>query len=161
MATTTHIKFDGIEGESTDRDHKGEIESQSWSWGVGNASPSGPTGAGGGSAVGKATPGDFHFMHLYDKASPILAKLCATGKRVKSVALSVRKAGEGQKDFLKITLTDVFITSVTASAGGDTIMESVAVSYAKIAVAYQPQDPRGTLGTPVKFSWDIKTGAVA
>lgn len=160
MATTTHIKFDGIEGESTDKDHKGEIEALSWSWGVSNAGPSSAGGAGGGSAVGKATPGDFHFMHLYDKASPILAKLCASGKRVKSVVLSVRKAGEGQKDFLKITLTDVIITSVAASAGGDAVMESGALAYAKIAVAYQPQDPRGTLGTPVKFGWDIKTGAV-
>lgn len=157
MTTTTHIKFDGIEGESTDQAHKGEIESQSWSWGVSNA---GPTGAGGGSAVGKATPGDFHFLHLYDKASPILAKLCASGKRVKSAVLSVRKSGEGQKDFLKITLSDVFITSVAASAGGDAVMESVALAYAKIAVAYQPQDPNGTLGTAVKFAWEVKTGAV-
>lgn len=157
MTTTTHIKFDGIEGESTDQAHKGEIESQSWSWGVSNA---GPTGAGGGSAVGKATPGDFHFLHLYDKASPILAKLCASGKRVKSAVLSVRKSGEGQKDFLKITLSDVFITSVAASAGGDAVMESVALAYAKIAVAYQPQDPNGTLGTAVKFAWEVKTGVV-
>ena len=160
MSTTTHINFDGIEGESTDKDHKGEIEAQNWSWGVSNAGPSSSSGAGGGSAAGKATPGDFHFMHLYDKASPILAKLCASGKRVKSAVLSVRKAGEGQKDFLKITLTDVFITSVAASAGGDAVMESVSLAYAKIAVAYQPQDPRGTLSAPVKFDWNIKTGVI-
>ncbi len=155
MATTTHIKFDGIEGESTDNDHKGEIEALSWSWGVSNTVP---TIGGGGSAVGKATPGDFHFLHLYDKASPILAKLCASGKRNKSAVLSIRKAGEGQKDFLKITLTDVLITSVAASAAGDAVMESVAIAYAKIATAYQPQDPKGSLGPAVKFGWDIKTG---
>jgi type VI secretion system secreted protein Hcp len=157
MSTTTHIKFDGIDGESTDKDHKGEIEAMSWSWGVSNAAPA---GAGTGSAVGKATPGDFHFMHVYDKASPVLAKFCASGKRVKSAVLSARKAGEGQKDYLKITLSDVLITSVAASAGGEDVMESVALAYSKIAFAYQPQDPRGTLGTPVKFDWNIKAGTV-
>jgi type VI secretion system (T6SS) effector Hcp len=30
MAIDIHIKFDGIDGESTDRDHKGEIEVLSW-----------------------------------------------------------------------------------------------------------------------------------
>ena len=34
MPIDTHIKFDGIDGESTDRDHKGEIEVLSWSWGI-------------------------------------------------------------------------------------------------------------------------------
>jgi hypothetical protein len=37
MATTTFIKFDGIEGESTHKDHKGEIGllnlgQSSWKW---------------------------------------------------------------------------------------------------------------------------------
>jgi len=44
MAIDTHIKFDGVEGESTHTDHKGEIELLSWSWGVSNAS----MGSGGG-----------------------------------------------------------------------------------------------------------------
>ena len=38
MAIDTHIKFDGVEGESTHKDHKGEIEVLSWSWGVNNVS---------------------------------------------------------------------------------------------------------------------------
>jgi type VI secretion system secreted protein Hcp len=30
MAIETHIKFDGVEGESTHADHKGEIELLAW-----------------------------------------------------------------------------------------------------------------------------------
>ncbi len=70
MATTTFIKFDGIEGESTHKDHKGEVDVLSWSWGVSNA---GTGHAGGGSGAGKAQPVDLHFTHNYDKASPGLA----------------------------------------------------------------------------------------
>ena len=36
MAIDTHIKFDGVEGESTHVNHKGEIEVLSWSWSVAN-----------------------------------------------------------------------------------------------------------------------------
>ena len=38
MAIDTHIKFDGVEGESTHVDHKGEVRILSWTWGVSNAS---------------------------------------------------------------------------------------------------------------------------
>ena len=37
MAIDTHIKFDGVDGESTHKEHKGEIELLSWDWGVSNA----------------------------------------------------------------------------------------------------------------------------
>ena len=32
MSTDSHIKFDGVEGESTHKDHKNEIEVLGWSW---------------------------------------------------------------------------------------------------------------------------------
>lgn len=154
MAIDTHLKFDGVEGESTHVDHKGEVDILSWTWGVSNASHT----AGSGSGKGKATAGDMHFTHLYDKASPILAKKCAQGVHFKEVVMTSRKSGEGQKDFLKITMKEVFITSVqpSGSAGGD-IHESVSMSYGSIDFAYKPQDEKGGLGGEVKFGWDTKT----
>ena len=154
MAIDTHIKFDGVEGESTHQDHKGEVEVLSWTWGVSNASLAG----GGGSGKGKATPGDFHFTHRYDKASPVLAKKCAQGVHFKEVVVTSRKAGEGQKDFLKVTMKEVFITSVqpSGSSGGD-IAESISMSYGSVDFAYKPQDEKGGLGGEVKFGWDVKT----
>jgi len=154
MAIDSHIKFDGVEGESTHKDHKGEVEILSWTWGVSNAS----LGSGTGSGKGKANPGDLHFTHHYDKASPVLAKKCAQGVHFPSVVITSRKAGEGQKDFLKITMKEVFITSVqpSGSSGGD-IMESVSMSYQSIDFAYKPQDEKGGLGGEVKFGWNVKT----
>lgn len=154
MAIDTHIKFDGVEGESTHKDHKGEIEILSWSWGVNNASAT----AGGGSGKGKGEPGQLNFMHLYDKASPVLAKKCAQGVHFPTATITARKAGEGQKDFLKITMKEVFITAVhpSGSSGGD-IAESVSMSYGDIEFAYKPQDDKGGLGGEVKFGWNAKT----
>ena len=154
MAIDTHIKFDGVEGESTHEGHKGEVAVLSWSWGVSNAS----SHDGGGHGKGKATPGDLHLTHLYDKASPVLAKKCAQGVHFPTVVITSRKSGEGQKDFLKITMKEVFITSVqpAGSSGGD-IHEAVSMSYGSVEFAYKPQDEKGTLGGEVKFAWDTKT----
>jgi type VI secretion system secreted protein Hcp len=157
MAIDTHIKFDGVEGEATHADHKGEIEVLSWSWGVHNAGGI----SGGGSGKGKADPGEFSFMHLYDKASPNLAKKCAQGLHFKEVTVTSRKAGEGQKDFLKIVMKEVFISSCSpsGSSGGD-IAEAVSMSYGSIDFAYKPQDESGKLGGEVKFGWNVKTTVI-
>lgn len=158
MAIDTHIKFDGVEGEATHVDHKKEIEILSWSWGVSNASAL----SGGGSGKGKAMPGDLHFTKTYDKASPVLAKKCAQGVHFPTVVLTARKSGEGQKDFFKISMKEVFITSVQNAAGGDgSIMENVSMSYADIEFAYKAQDEKGVTGGEVKFSWNIKSTKIA
>lgn len=159
MATDTHIKFDGVDGEATHADHKGEIEILSWTWGVSNVNAGGTSG--GGSGKGKATPNDFNFLHTYDKASPILSKKCAQGVHFPTVVLTARKSGEGQKDFLKITLKEVFITSVqpSGSSQGD-IVESVSMSYASVDFAYKAQDDKGALGGDVKFGWNVKTTTI-
>lgn len=158
MSIDTHIKFDGVEGEATHVDHKGEIDVLSWKWDVTNLSGAGKAG---GSGQGKAQPGNFVFSHNYDKASPVLAKNCASGKHFATVVLTARKAGEGQKDFLKITMKEVFITSLEPSAGeeGD-ITEEVKASYKDIEFAYKPQDDKGGLGGEVKFGWDVASTAV-
>jgi type VI secretion system secreted protein Hcp len=154
MTIDTHIKFDGVEGEATHKDHKGEIEVLSWSWNVSNASAI----TGGGSGKGKANPGDFHFMHIYDKSSPNLAKKCAQGFHFPSVIVTARKSGEGQKDFLKVTMKEVLITSVSPAGQkeGD-IAEGVSMSYGAIEFGYKPQDDKGSLGGEVKFGWEVKT----
>jgi type VI secretion system secreted protein Hcp len=154
MSIDTHIKFDGVDGEATHKEHKGEIEVMSWSWDVHNDS----NVAGGGSGKGKAQPGMFNIAHLYDKASPVLAKKCAQGVHFKEVTMTARKAGEGQKDFLVVKMKEVFITGVqpSGSAGGD-IVESVTMSYGSIDFSYKAQEEKGGTGGEVKFGWNNKT----
>lgn len=150
MSSDASIKFDGVDGESVKP--AGEIDVISWNWNV--SQPVGP--AGGGSGLGKAIPGDFHFTHLYDKASPVLAKKCVAGTHFKDAKLTARKAGEGQQDFLVVTLKEVFIKSVNpgGSNGGD-ILEQVYCSYKDIEFAYKTQGDKGALGGEVKFGWDV------
>lgn len=158
MATDTHIKFDGVEGESTHESHKGEIEVRNWDWRVTNDANL----IGGGQGKGKATPGVLTFTHTYDKASPVLAKKAAQGAHFDTVVLTARKSGDGQKDFLKFTLREAFVTRVaTSGSQGGEILETVDISYAEVEAGYKPQDAKGTVGGEVKFLWNNKTTKIS
>lgn len=153
MASDFHIKLAGVEGEAEHKDHKGEIEIHSWGWSVSNASSA---GSGGGSGKGKAQPGEFVFTHDYDKASPTLAKHCVSGKHFDTLVLTCRKSGEGQQEYLKITLKEAFITSLNpgGASGGD-VVENVTVSYKDVEFTYKPQTGKGGTGGDVKFGWNV------
>lgn len=150
MAMDHFIKFDGVEGESVRKDHKGEIEVLSWSWGLSSPAPR-PSGGG----VGKAIAEEFTFTHLYDKASPALAALAAAGRHVKQAWLSSQKAGSSQQDFLKVSMKDVTITSVRQAGDDAGINESVTASVGHITFEYRQTDAKGSLGAAVSFDWDI------
>ena len=85
MAFDAFLKIDGIEGESTDKIHPGEIEIQSFSWGVSNTSSG---GAGGGGGAGKASFTDMNFMSALSKVGPSLMLACATGRHFPSATLT-------------------------------------------------------------------------
>jgi len=156
MAIDCFIKFDGVEGESSNKDHKAEVDVLSWSWDLASAGQVSGTSTG----KGKTVAGPLSFVHLYDKASPLLAKQCAAGKLFKTVVLTSRKVGEGQKDFLQVSLKDVQVTSVQPSGAGGDISETVTLTYRDIEFAYKPQDGKGGLGADVKFGWDVASAQV-
>lgn len=158
MAISNFLKLDGIDGESTDRSHRNEIELLSWSWGVTNETPA---GGGGGSGVGRATPQALLFVHRYDKASPLLARLAANGRHIRTAVLSARRSGTGQRDFLLITLKELNVSAVQMADNGDGPVEQVALRFAEIGFSYTPQTPRGTAGTPVTMNWNVRTSQVS
>jgi type VI secretion system secreted protein Hcp len=148
------LKIDGIEGESLDDKHKNEIEVLSFSFG---ANQPGSAGFGGGSGVGKVQVHDFTFSKYYDKSSVKLFEACAVGKHTPKVTLVCRKAGGTQQEYLKISLSEVIVSSITSSgSGGDALpTESVSLHFSKIELEYKPQDEKGGLGGVIKAGWDL------
>jgi type VI secretion system secreted protein Hcp len=150
------LKIEGIDGESTDDRHKNEIEILSWSWGETNAATM-SRGAGGG--AGKVNMQDIHFTTLMSKASPSLFLKCATGEHIKQAVLTARKSGGDQQEYLKVTLTDVLISSYQtggSSGDGGIPTDSFSLNFAKIEFEYKPQKPDGSLDAPVKAGYDLK-----
>ena len=149
------IKFDGIKGESTDAKHKDEIEVESWSWGETHAG--GPSGGGGG--AGKVSMQDFQFAMTLNRASVGLMKACATGQHIKTATLSARKAGKGQQDYLTFKFQDVLVSSFQTGGfeDADLPVDQVSFNFAKLEVDYKPQKTDGSLGSPIRFGYDLKS----
>ncbi len=102
------LKIDGIKGESADAKHKGEIDIESFSWGM---SQTGVSATGGGGGAGKVKVHDISFHKKTDASSPLLFLHCACGAHIKEATFVVRKAGGEQLEYLKIKLTDVLVSS--------------------------------------------------
>ena len=149
------LKIDGIEGESTDSKHKGEIDIQSFSFGVAN---SGSHAGGGGGGSGKASFQDLHFTTNVSKASPKLMLACATGEHIKKAVLTVRKAGKDQQEYMKVTLEDLLVSSYQDGGHEGSVFPSdqFALNFSKIEFDYKEQKSDGTLGGSVKTGYDVK-----
>lgn len=157
MAVDYFLRIDGIEGESADAKHKGEIDVLSWAWGASN---SGAVSVGGGAGAGKATIQDLQFTTPLSKASPKLFLACATGQHLKQAKLTAVRAGAKQAEFLTLTLSDVMVSSYQTggSEGADiSPMDQVSLNFAKLAMEYRGQKADGSLDAPVIAGWDAKT----
>jgi type VI secretion system secreted protein Hcp len=154
MAVDMFLKIDGIDGESGDAKHKGEIEIESFSWGASSPTSSAPGGGGG--AAGRVTMQDFTFTTPVTKASPKLFLACVERRRIKTALLTVRRSGGQQLDFLKVTMSDVSVSSWKQEAGEAQPVDAVSMSFGKIQIAYTGQRPDGTPGDTVTGGWDAK-----
>ncbi len=156
MSDRWFLKIDGIDGDSTNAAHKGEIEILAWSWGLANAGAGGGPGGGG---AGKASFEDFEFVSRVGKASASLVLAAAKGTRSKSAILTgVRGSAKGKGTaYLTYTLADVIVTRVDHEASdGDAPIEQFALGYGKVTIAYSPVSPSGKLGPAVTAGWDVK-----
>ena len=154
------LKIDGIAGEATDSKHGGEIDLLTWSWGETN---SGSHGTGGGSGAGKVSMQDFSFTMRVNKASPKLFLACASGQHIPSALLTCRKAGKHQQEYLKISFTDLLLSSYqTGGSEGDVVpVDQISFNFAKIELNYAPQKADGTLGSPVIAYYNVETNVGA
>ena len=155
-AVDYYLKLDGVDGESLDSKHKGTIEIESFSWG---ATQSGTSGHGSGAGAGKVSFQDFHFTMKINKASPKLMEKCATGEHIKNAILTARKAGGRQEEYMKVTFTDVLVSSFqTGGVGSADVVptDQISFNFSKIEMEYKEQKEDGSLGGAIKAGYDIK-----
>ena len=158
MAMDMYIKIGTLKGESRDKAHAGEIDVLAWSWGMSN---SGSAHMGGGAGAGKVNVQDLSFTKYIDKASPDLMLACCNGKHYDTALLTVRKAGEKPLEYLKITMTELMVTSVSTggSGGEDRLTENVTLNFAAVKVDYIEQTAAGGTGDKPSMNWNIAENA--
>lgn len=162
MASNIFIKIEGVEGESAQEGFEKQIEVASISWGVSNTTHN---VMGGGHSSGKAEFADVQLSKVLDKASPVMMKLCATGTHKKDAVITFLKSTGGPKPepFLIVTLTAVYVKSLTLSASGDSPVpyESVGLAYEQIKFEYSAQDKTGKLTKAASFDYNLKAAKAA
>jgi type VI secretion system secreted protein Hcp len=154
MAVDMFIKIKGVEGESNDDKHKKDIDVLAWSWGL---SQSGSSHMGGGAGAGKVNVQDLSFTKYVDSATHHLVLACCTGEHIDEAVFVVRKAGKEPLEYIKLTLNELIISSVSTggSGGEDRLTENITLNFAKFKLEYIPQKADGTGDAAKTAGWDI------
>lgn len=158
MALSGNILIPDIAGESRRADHEEEIDIMSIDWGMSQASN---MQQGSGRTSSRATVNPIGISKLYDASSPYLSLACMQGKAFDEVIISFRQdSGEAHLDYLKITLTNVVISSysLNGSAMGEEISDSFTLSFEEVKVIYSVQADDHSSGDEHEIEYNLSAG---
>lgn len=142
------IKFYGVEGESTDKAHKGWSDITSVQWGVSIS----------GSVRPVLSVSDLTWSQQMDKSFPPLFTAIAGGDAFRDATVDFTTTfGEGvQKTYFQMLFDDVQLTSLNLSGGSDNANVDGAFSYGRIRMTYTEYDASGKSMGTTKADYDVK-----
>jgi type VI secretion system secreted protein Hcp len=158
MAVDYFFDLDGIPGESQDDKFKNKIQVLSWSWGASNVSSVAGTG---GSGAGKVDMSDMSMMLNFDKSTPKFFKAISVGTHITKGTMSAVKSGADGKPYLKVNLTEIFVTGLQMSASSEVPTVSLSFTYNEIGIDYSVQDEKGTLNSTGEVKFSTKANKVS
>lgn len=157
-----HLDLGPIQGESQSALHNQEIEINSFSWGTTNSAVRSAQGSPKG---GKPSVSEITVTKSFDKASPQLFNAVVSSTLIKTAKISISKSTGGKKpeDYLTITMTGVYITSVQATSSRDQPgygigSETITLNFQTVAIDYKSQRPDGLLVSAGTASYDLTKG---
>lgn len=158
-AVNIFVKVDGLDGESTEKNHEKWIDAVSVSHKIHRVSGS---AMGATRTRGSATFEDFVVVKRLDKSSPILNLICASGQVIPKVEIEyvVFFRDSGPVTVMKYELKNVMVTSVSIAAASPVDVlatETVTLSFEEIKAAYTEMDrATGRARGNVEFSWKVE-----
>lgn len=157
-----YIKFDGVDGESTDAGHEKWIDVLSVSHTI--RRPLVRDSATGGPVRGALEFGDIVCAKELDKSSPKLAEAICQGKVFPKVEIELTAAyGAGPVTYYRYELKNVQVTSysLTGSTRGDPRpTEEMSLNFEEIKVTYTEYDSSGRPKGNVEYEWKVEEGEV-
>jgi type VI secretion system secreted protein Hcp len=152
------VKFDGLNGESTDTGHNNWMDVQSVSSAIHRSIPSGAKDHQ--RFKGETSLGDIQLVRQLDKASPKIQQACATGKVFATVEIELctTKEGVGEEPYLNYKLYDVILSSYDFhgdSSGNPLPFEQVSLNYSKVEWTYKTSNKDGSSGGDVLAGYDL------
>lgn len=153
-----YMKYDTINGDVTTSGFEKWIELNSFQWGVGRGI-SMQSGSSQGREAGLPSLSEITVTKDYDAASSDLLKEALSGvaKPVKIAFTRTGKSGSGVENYLEIDMTDVILSGLSMSSGGDKPSESLSLNYSTVSFKNTPMMDDGSAGTAVTVHFDLKT----
>lgn len=153
-----YIKFDGVDGEAQDKDHKGWSDLASFGQGL-HQPGSGATGAT--RRRGDVILDDITCAKELDKASPKIAESVCKGKVFPKVEihLTASTTDAGRVTYYAYELKNVQVTSYQISGSGqseDVPMEDFSLNFEEIKTTYTENDSKGKKKGNVEYSWKVE-----
>lgn len=155
-----YIKFDGVDGEAQDKDHKSWSDILSFNQGVtqpGGAA-TGPT-----RRRGDVVMDDITVVKELDKASPKIAESMCKGKVFPKVEihLTASYTDAGRVTYYAYELKNALVTSYNIGGSGqaeDVPTEQMSLNFEEIKVTYTEADDAGKKKGNVEYSWKVEAG---
>lgn len=158
-----YIKFDGVDGESEDKDHKKWSDLLSFSQSL-HKPGGGATGAA--RRRGDVVLEDIQVTKQLDKSSPKIAEAVCKGKVFPKVEIEVTASitDSGRVTYYKYELKNVSVTSYSVSGGGqseDKPTEDLSLNFEEIKVTYTENDREGKKKGNIEYGWKVEEGEAA
>lgn len=145
------IKFEGIDGESRDRDHRNWCDLVSFNHSIHQSEALGSRGTS--RRRGTVEVEDLVVVKKLDKASPKLEDAVARGRAIPKVEIHVVSNG---RTYYEYELTNVMVSSYSISVpepSSEPPVEEVSLQFEEIKVTYSEFDETGRLVGKVEFEW--------
>jgi type VI secretion system secreted protein Hcp len=160
---TKQHQVQNLYGEALDNHFKNCFHVKTFTFAI---TQKGTAATGTGLGAGKAEFDDFEFTIDTQLGSAKLMRECARGTCFDVVVLSVRKAGGGQREYLRYVFGNCIISSYSTS-GDEESSDTVKFNYRRIATKYYRQLPDNNEGEldlnsqdgKSEGSYDLKTNA--
>lgn len=154
-----YIKFDGVDGEAQDKDHKGWSDLASF----GQAIHKPGAGTGPTRRRGDVVLDDLVCVKELDKASPKLAEAVCKGRVFPKVEIHVTASytDSGRITYYAYELKNVQVVSYDVSGSGqaeDVPVETVSLNFEEIKVTYTENDSAGKKKGNIEYSWKVEEG---
>lgn len=153
------LKLDGVDGESPDLAHKGEIQIDGF-----RLNALSPRDAFTNQAAGAVRMSHMTIRAKVDKSTPKLFTKIAKNEKIPSAVLTCRKAGKEQFEYFKVTLSEVLVVKVQAgdleAGGGDAVPQcEFDLAYGKIEISAKEQTTGGPTSGPVVFVFNLMSNS--
>ena len=141
MPFDAFLKLDGIEGESVDAKHAGEIDVVAFNWSVTRPKK-------------KKELQPLIIYKRVDKATPQLSQVACEGGAIASARLDVVRVGGDRQSFYQLLLQGVVIVGLeiegVADAESGVPSEKLSLAYAALTTRYTIISPTGQPGGAVE-----------